>query len=395
MAVNDITPIPPAPAAAVQMRERNATQPAAVFASSVPSAPPTAATAAAPLTPAQQAALLINEVLQNLNFVNPAETEPLASVTTNPLLSAIAAGQELTPEEQAALLVNETLNTLISPPEAPVDALLINETPPLLEALAVTADLTLDQQVAAQVNTTLQDLSTIAPALTQSAIVTPTATETQALTLLQAEAAVTQAVAVTTTALAEIAATAAQTVTATPALTTTTTAATVTTTEETPLTAQATAPRDPTPYAFAVYEVRDPHPAPGEPKPIAKMITPPLPPGRVRPVDRLTLKRELERRGEGGHQEATAEEPPESSGSLQERSIHQVINEANADLARSGLPLHLVLASNPSGYLLDIYNCSGKDRCRLEQEVPIDLSELTTLLDNIQHESGIIINIKT
>jgi hypothetical protein len=72
-----------------------------------------------------------------------------------------------------------------------------------------------------------------------------------------------------------------------------------------------------------------------------------------------------------------------------------VINEANADLARSGLPLHLVLASNPSGYLLDIYNCSGKDRCRLEQEVPIDLSELTTLLDSIQHESGIIINIKT
>lgn len=80
---------------------------------------------------------------------------------------------------------------------------------------------------------------------------------------------------------------------------------------------------------------------------------------------------------------------------LAERSIREVISRANEDLIANGLPLHLVLAKNNEGYCLDIYDCSADDVCRLSQEVHLDLNKLLTILDNIQHETGIIININT
>ena len=33
--------------------------------------------------------------------------------------------------------------------------------------------------------------------------------------------------------------------------------------------------------------------------------------------------------------------------------------------------------------------------CEMAQEIPLDLKDLWTVLDNIEHETGIIVNIKT
>ena len=147
---------------------------------------------------------------------------------------------------------------------------------------------------------------------------------------------------------------------------------------------------DRNPIAMAVYEIRDQKPAPPEPKPIRREVVRPVPIGRVRPVDRLVLKQEWERRKENRQHEEVQSRPP-----LAERSSRQMISQVNEDLAANGLPLRLVLVKNNEEYSLDIYDCSDDTVCRLSQEVHIDLKELLTTLDNLQHETGIIINIKT
>ena len=80
---------------------------------------------------------------------------------------------------------------------------------------------------------------------------------------------------------------------------------------------------------------------------------------------------------------------------LAEKSIREMIRQTNDDLLANGVPLHLVLAENEAGFALDIYECSGEAVCEITQEIPIDLNNLLTTLDNLEHETGIIINIKT
>lgn len=250
------------------------------------------------------------------------------------------------------------------------------------------------------VNATLQNVTTSPPVLTpteESAIATP-ATGVVAETLnpalpsagpiLQTATPVTETVTPTETAVA--ATTAATTITPVATVATTVAAATTTVTENVTPTALFVPTNDPTYFGVAVYEIPDQTPAPPEPKPIRRDIFPLLPLGRVRPVDRLVLRRDWERRRESGIQENIRQTTP-----LAERSIQQMVSHANDDLIANGLPLRLVLAKKEKRYLLDIYDCSDDEACRLEQEIPLDLKDLPTILDNIQHESGIIINIRT
>ena len=57
--------------------------------------------------------------------------------------------------------------------------------------------------------------------------------------------------------------------------------------------------------------------------------------------------------------------------------------------------MHLVLAQNEDGFALDIYECSNDAVCEVTQEITLDLNNLLTTLDNLEHETGIIVNIKT
>ena len=72
-----------------------------------------------------------------------------------------------------------------------------------------------------------------------------------------------------------------------------------------------------------------------------------------------------------------------------------MVRQTNEDLAASGVPLHLVLTQNEEDFALDIYDCSDNGVCEITQEVPLDLNNLLTTLDNLEHETGIIVNIKT
>ena len=298
----------------------------------------------------------------------PLATSPLNTVT-NPVAVATAATQNLTPAQQAALAVNETVQTALE-----------------------TQNLTPARQAALAANQATQTL--VAPqAVPQTTI--PAATGVAGQTPLPG----TMGTPPTGTAVG-IAATA-----MTPAATAATAAVATTSTTGTTGTPIANAVPNPAlaagaqpiPYqnAFAVYEVRNPTPPPSDPAPIRKDIHPPLPIGRVRPVDPLVLRQEWAKRKKNKHNDSDAREYTQSRPPLAEKSIRDLIAQTNEDLAASGVPIHLALVKNEEGFTLDVYDCSDNMVCTLSQEVPLDLNNLLTILDTLEHEDGIIVNIKT
>lgn len=317
------------------------------------------------LTPVQQAALLGSNAVQALNLQPTAPAEPLLADNTTPP-TTILESQGLSPAQEAALAVNETVQTALE-----------------------TQNLTFAQQAALAANQATQTLvaplavpETTIPAATGVAGQNPAPGPVE--TTLPGTPAGTATTDVTSTATA-----AAATVVTSPS--TDTTIANQVPTPNQPATAQ------PIPYqnAFAVYELRNPTPPPTDPLPTRKDIHPPLPIGRVRHVDPLVLRQEWEKRKKTKQKETGPQEAPPPRPPLAEKAIHDLVKQTNEDLTASGVPLHLVLAKTEEGFVLDIYDCSDNAVCQMTQEVPLDLNNLLTTLDNLEHEAGIIINIKT
>ena len=368
MAIDDINPTNPVLPAALQNRTQTAV-PLATSPLNIVKNPVAVATAATQnLTTAQQAALLGSEALQTLNLEPTSPAEPLLATGTTPELTSITESQGLSPAQEAALAVNETVQTALE-----------------------TQNLTPAQQAALAANQATQTL--VAP-LVPPENTSPTATPLVTGQPLPPGAGAATLATGTTATVVETPGVNLATTATTPTQTATTTATTVVNevlNPAQPATAQPIEYKN----AFAVYEVRNPTPPPTDPLPTRKDIHPPLPIGRVRHVDPLVLRQEWEKRKknrskETGSQEETPPRPP-----LAEKSIHQMIKQANEDLAASGVPLHLVLAKNNEDFILDIYDCSDNAVCQMTQEVPLDLNNLLTTLDNLEHEAGIIVNIKT
>ena len=389
MAINEINTTTPVLPPVLPSQTQNVIPPVTVPFTNVN---PVQATAAQTLTPVQEAELLINETLLNLNFVPSTPPEALVLFTTDPLLATLEATQGLDATQQVELLLNETLLNLSPIPPPSPDPLLINETNPALETIAAIQNLTITEQAAVLINETFQGLNSTPPVLTPTVAATTPTTATAPLAENLNPALPTAGPAQLTIPATATAPPTETVTTATPATipTPVTSTTTVAVTEELNPAAQAVPPVDPTNFGVAVYEIRDQTPAPAEPKPIRPDIFPSVPIGRVRPVGRLVLRKEWERRKGGKIQENIQQSAP-----MAEKSIQQVISQANEELLANGIPLHLVFAKKDKRYLLDIYDCSEDDACRLEQEVPINLKELSTVLDNIQHESGIIIDLIT
>lgn len=143
-----------------------------------------------------------------------------------------------------------------------------------------------------------------------------------------------------------------------------------------------------TPYVLAAYELMQPNPLPGEPAPPDREVQPVLPIQNARHVDLPEIspaqQREENRKGPR-KQTKPAVVPPV-------KSIQYMLQEVNEELVSRGSPLHLVLASNEAGYMLNVYNCSSPDRCVVEHDVPLELDKLPTILGSFDHEAGLIVN---
>jgi hypothetical protein len=364
MPVDDITKINSVLPTALQSQVQTSV-PLATSPLNIVKNPVAVATAATQnLTAAQQAALLGSNAVQTLNLEPTSPIEPLLADNTTPELPTILESQGLSPAQEAALAVNETVQTALE-----------------------TQNLTPAQQAALAANQATQTLT--APLTPQATTIQAATAGTAGQTVAAGPVATTLATGTATSAaLATTAATAAA-VTATPA--------TETAVASTGVTATQQAAAQPIQYqnAFAAYEVRNPTPPPAEPQPIRKDLHPPLPIGRVRPVDPLVLRQEWEKRKKTKYKESGYQGEPAPRPLMKEKAIRDLVRQANEDLAASGAPLHLVLAQNDEGFVLDVYDCSDDGMCQVTQEVPIDLNHLLTLLDNLEHEAGIIVNIKT
>ncbi|MGV1098006.1 hypothetical protein ACUUL3_01160 [Thiovibrio sp. JS02] len=365
MAVDNINSIDRELVKVLQNREKSSVPLAASPLHTVENPVPVAIAATQNLSSAQQAALLGSSALQTLNLVPTSPAEPLLASGANTDLTTVTESEGLSPARQAALAVNEAVQNAVAGQGAGPA-----------------------QEAALTVNETVQNLA--APlAISEGAIAAATVVGAGQIPAPGQGEETGPAAAAATEANPASAA-----VTARPA------AITARETEvagEELLTTQPAAAQ-PIQYgsAVAVYEVRNPSPPPAEPVPVRHDINPPLPIGRARRVDPLVLKKEWEKRkqnrsGEGGGREAAAQ-PLQPAA---EKSIRQKVKQANDDLAASGVPLRLVLARRDTGYSIDIYNCADGSECRLEQEVLLDLNKLMTILDTLEHEDGIIVNIKT
>jgi hypothetical protein len=367
MAIDDINPTNPVLPAALQNRTQTAV-PLATSPLNIVKNPVAVATAATQnLPPAQQAALLGSEALRTLTLEPTSPAEPLLATGTTTGIITVTESEGLSPAQQAALAVNETVQTAIE-----------------------SQNLTPAQQAALAVNQATQTLAGPLPPAE-----TPIPETTAGIAGQTPSPAPGNAVVATGTATAAVATEAAS---ATAASTPPAAAASATeaTARQGLNLAQPQATRD-IPYknAFAVYELRNPTPPPADPEPIRKDLQPPLPIGRVRRVDPLVLRQEWEKRKKTKRKESGVREELPPRPPLAEKAIHDLIQQTNEDLNASGVPVQLVLAKTEEGFALDIYDCSDDAVCTVTQEVPLDLSNLLTILDNIEHEAGIIINIKT
>ena len=342
----------------------------------------------------------------------PLATSPLNTVK-NPVAVAAAATQNLTPAQQAALLSNEALRTLTLEPASPAEPLLATGTAAGITTVTESEGLSPAQQAALAVNETVQtaiESQNLTPAQ-QAALTVNQAKQTLTAPLTPAENATTAGIAgqtpspapgSTVVATGTGTATAAVATEAAPATAAATPTATAAPVAEATVPGQGLNPAQPPatrdiPYknAFAVYELKNPTPPPTDPEPIRKDLQPPLPIGRVRRVDPLVLRQEWEKRKKTKRKESGAREELPPRPPLAEKSIHDLIQQTNEDLNASGVPVQLVLAKTEEGFALDIYDCSDDAVCTVTQEVPLDLDNLLTILDNLEHEAGIIINIKT
>lgn len=138
---------------------------------------------------------------------------------------------------------------------------------------------------------------------------------------------------------------------------------------------------------MAVFEIKNPKEIVAEPKAIRREVVPATPVAKVRPIDRLLLRREWEREKEGGRQSATA-----SSEALTERAIRLLVGQINMHLAARAIKLRLVVVKYGADYGLEIYDLSGEDACRSVADLHLEIRELPAFLRHLQAETGLLVD---
>lgn len=113
---------------------------------------------------------------------------------------------------------------------------------------------------------------------------------------------------------------------------------------------------------------------------------------KVEPVDATVsvakigaFRREWQRSREERRSQAESLLPPSKT-----EYLRHLVSQVNAHLEARHIPIHLVLSKKEAGYIIDVYDCTGDERCVVIGDVLIDLNDLQILLKNLQQESGIL-----
>jgi hypothetical protein len=148
-----------------------------------------------------------------------------------------------------------------------------------------------------------------------------------------------------------------------------------------------------TPSVLAVHHFVDPTPQPGRlPEPIGGEVKPVAPSAVIHAVGNARFRQALRRARAREHAGNVEYNKPLRTISQVEKVIRHALGLVNADMSAHDSPLHLVFARHENGFALDVYDCSYGDACRITYDVPISLDNLGGVLDNLEHETGIIID---
>lgn len=140
---------------------------------------------------------------------------------------------------------------------------------------------------------------------------------------------------------------------------------------------------------MVIYEVKDTgkFTQSKKPQPIRKDIFPPLPVNESKAISHLFSRQLFDNRKKGRG-------PTEELNPAGIRDIKRLVELVNLRLEQNGTGIHLVLIQEDDGLVLDIYDCSGGDRCRVVHDMVVGVEELQNLFARLQKESGIIFDEK-
>jgi hypothetical protein len=108
----------------------------------------------------------------------------------------------------------------------------------------------------------------------------------------------------------------------------------------------------------------------------------------IAPVARIgAFKREWSRSREEDRSRQKGERPfPD------ELSVRRLVEKANSYFANQNISLHLVLTGAENCYAIDVYDCTGTDRCSIIGDVIIDPADLPLLLIKLEQETGLLLD---
>ncbi len=135
-----------------------------------------------------------------------------------------------------------------------------------------------------------------------------------------------------------------------------------------------------------VWEIKEPLGVTPPPvKPIKRKIASIVPVTGIKAIDKLFVRRKWQK-GEGRRHRQEVE------NKISIRKIRLLVDQVNDKLAACGILIHLVIALNKETWGLDIYDCSDNQQCLIIHAMPIDLDELSGLLNSLQREAGIMLD---
>jgi len=82
----------------------------------------------------------------------------------------------------------------------------------------------------------------------------------------------------------------------------------------------------------------------------------------------------------------------EEGGASPAGDVRRLVEQVNTRLTDQNISLHLVLTGDESGYAIDVYDCTGTDRCVIIGDVIIDPADLPLLLRKLEQETGLLLD---
>nr|MBF0221788.1 hypothetical protein [Desulfobulbaceae bacterium] len=140
---------------------------------------------------------------------------------------------------------------------------------------------------------------------------------------------------------------------------------------------------------MVIYEVKDTAKLSQskKPQPIRKDIFPPLPVDKSKAISHLYGRQLFDER-------KRERRDPVTTSPADVSDVKRLVELVNLRLQQNGSDIHLVLIQEEDTLVLDIYDCSGGDRCRVVHDMVVGVEELQSLFARLQKESGIIFDQK-